>query len=72
VAAVLEVVLDDRGRFVRGRVLPTVQAGKGIAQKDPSGQAWQILRELTRADFPKTPLALSDDGTLSVANAAMR
>jgi hypothetical protein len=64
VAAVLEVELDPAGLFVRGRVLPTMQEGKGIPKRDPSGQGIRLIQELTRADFPNTTLVPDSDGTL--------
>jgi hypothetical protein len=64
VAAVLDVELSPDGQFAGGRLLPTLQEGKGIPKKDPSGQGIRLIRELTRADFPKTGLVPDEDGAL--------
>ncbi|HEX4620249.1 MAG TPA: CapA family protein, partial [Myxococcaceae bacterium] len=64
VAAVLDVELGPDGQFVGGRLLPTLQEGKGTPKKDPSGQGIRLIRELTRADFPKTGLVPDEDGAL--------
>ena len=64
ISAVLEAELAADGTFLRGRVFPTLQEGRGVPKPDPKGRALEALRRLTELDFPKTPLRLEDDGQL--------
>lgn len=65
IGAVLDVTLDAEGTFVSGRILPTLQEGEGIAKKDPEGQALDLVRSLSEADFPATGVKVALDGTLA-------
>ncbi|MEW6430850.1 MAG: CapA family protein [Myxococcota bacterium] len=65
VSVVLEVTLDDAGRFAGGKLFATKQEGKGIPALDPSGRGIAMIRELTARDFPKTGVVVGEDGTLS-------
>lgn len=65
VSVVLEVTLDDAGKFAGGKLFATKQEGKGIPALDPSGRGIAMIRDLTAKDFPKTGVVVSEDGTLS-------
>jgi poly-gamma-glutamate capsule biosynthesis protein CapA/YwtB (metallophosphatase superfamily) len=65
VSVVLEVTLDDAGKFAGGRLFATKQEGKGIPALDPSGRGIAMIRELTARDFPRTGVVVGEDGTLS-------
>ncbi|HJN76216.1 MAG TPA: CapA family protein [Myxococcota bacterium] len=64
VGLVLEVVLDDQGRFVSGRIIPTEQLGQGVPAPDPEGRAVDLVRKLSEEDFPSTGVVVAQDGTL--------
>jgi hypothetical protein len=64
VAGILEVQLDESGRFTAGRVFPTRQTGEGIPEVDPRGRALELLRELSRLDFGATSVHLDEGGAL--------
>ncbi len=65
VAAVVEVELARDGRFVRGRLLPTVQEGKGVPRPDEKGEAIRLLQKLSREDFGLAAPVIGDDGSLT-------
>jgi poly-gamma-glutamate capsule biosynthesis protein CapA/YwtB (metallophosphatase superfamily) len=65
VGAVLEVELAKDGTFVRGRLLPTVQEGKGVPRRDPEARAVTLAAALTAADFPETGVKIAPDGALT-------
>lgn len=67
VGAVLEAQLARDGSFLEGRILSTVQVDKGVPTKDEKARAAKAVRELTRLDFPATPLLLHDDGRIEKA-----
>jgi poly-gamma-glutamate capsule biosynthesis protein CapA/YwtB (metallophosphatase superfamily) len=64
ISAVLEVVMDREGRFVSGKLLPTKQIDKGIPVKDPSGAGLDLVRMLSREDFPQTGVLVDREGNL--------
>ena len=66
IAGVLLATLADDGRFVSGRFESTIQIRPAGPSIDPDKSALKLLQSLTIASFPDGPLAIADDGTLSV------
>lgn len=64
VGLVLEADLDPKGRFVGGRILPTRQVGFGVPKLDPKGTSIDLIRLLSKEDFPQTAVVVARDGTL--------
>lgn len=64
IGLILEAVLDDTGRFVSGRILPTYQEGEGIPKPDPIARAVSLVRRLSEEDFPDTYVRVGGDGRL--------
>ena len=65
IGAVLEVSLDNEGRFVAGQILPTAQEGKGRPIRDSQSRAVDLVRMLSKKDFPSNHVKVAQDGTLS-------
>ncbi len=51
---ILEVTLDEEGRFVEGRIIPTQQVGEGIPVPDRAGAVISLIERLSEQDFPWT------------------
>jgi poly-gamma-glutamate capsule biosynthesis protein CapA/YwtB (metallophosphatase superfamily) len=64
IACVLEARVDSDGRFVGGRVHPSVQTGSGGARRDGRARAIDILTRLSKSDFPETGISLQPDGRI--------
>ncbi len=64
IAPILSVAIDEQGRFVEGRIYSTYQQKHHGPKLDPQRRATQILIELTRADFPDTPVDIRPDGQI--------
>ncbi len=64
IAPILQVDIDKQGRFVSGQIIPTYQQKHHGPKLDPQGRVIQAIIELTRADFPDTPLDLLPDGQI--------
>jgi hypothetical protein len=64
-APILLVELDDDGRFVSGKIEPTMQIRPAGPALDPDRKVITLLQSLTTAAFPDGSLAISDDGALS-------
>jgi len=63
---VLEVELDRQGNFMAGKIHPLQLTADGVPKPDPQGKTIRLMRSLTKKDFPKTPLTIKDDGTISI------
>jgi len=59
---VLQVELDSKGEFISGRVLPVALDRYGIPYLDDYFQSVILVRNLTRSDFPTTPITIDDMG----------
>lgn len=63
-APVVTVRVDGKGAFVEGQIHPFIQVrGKG-PQADPTRDVVREMRQLTSADFPQTPLVISEEGAI--------
>jgi poly-gamma-glutamate capsule biosynthesis protein CapA/YwtB (metallophosphatase superfamily) len=65
IGAVLIARLADDGRFLDGRIEPTVQMRPAGPTPDPSSRAVTLLRDLMNEAFPGGRLDIADDGRVS-------
>jgi len=69
IGAILEVHINDHdGRFVKGKIIPTVQVMAGVPAYDYKKDAIKLIRDLTESDFPEIPLRISSDGLINSIN----
>jgi len=64
IAAVLIARVDDNGRFLDGRLEPTMQIRPAGPTLDPARRAITQLRELTNEAFPDGRLVIGEDGRI--------
>ncbi|RMF20800.1 MAG: CapA family protein [Bacteroidetes bacterium] len=64
IAPALKLHLHPDGRFARAEVLSIYQQKTHGPKPDPQRRAFRKLIELTRSDFPDTPLRFEEDGTI--------
>lgn len=65
VAPILEVCVDRAGNFISGKIYPVMQL-KGIGPRiDKQCRVIREIKQLTKEDFPNTPLQIDDDGTIT-------
>lgn len=64
-APIAEVTVNPDGTFAEGQIHSFVQNKGEGPRKDPTHRAAKKMRELTLADFPATPLAISDTGVIT-------
>lgn len=64
IAPILQVDIDEQGRFLSGQVVPTYQQKHHGPKIDPQRRVIQALVELTLADFPHTPIDILPDGQI--------
>lgn len=66
-APILKVFVDSEGAFIHGEITSIYQMKTHGPKIDAKKQALNKLIELTKADFPDTPLHFSEDGVLTPA-----
>lgn len=64
IAPMIELEVDQEGAFVSGTIHPVYQEKTHGPKLDPQKRAISKLQELTRQDFPDTPLQIEDDGRI--------
>ena len=64
IAPIIELEVDQEGQFISGKAIPIYQQKTHGPKIDPNKGAINKLIELTRADFPNTPLEITTDGTI--------
>lgn len=69
-APILQVTLDDEGRFVTGHIESTTQIRPAGPSLDPAKGVLTLLRTLTAEAFPAGELDIREDGTLARRSAA--
>jgi poly-gamma-glutamate capsule biosynthesis protein CapA/YwtB (metallophosphatase superfamily) len=65
IAPILQVTLDDEGRFVSGHIESTIQIRPAGPAPDPAKGVLTLLRSLTAEAFPDGELDIREDGTLT-------
>lgn len=63
-APILRVQTNERGAFIEGKIISARQKGEGGPHIDSRNRAAKKIRNLTKADFPKTPLKIKPGGLL--------
>jgi poly-gamma-glutamate capsule biosynthesis protein CapA/YwtB (metallophosphatase superfamily) len=64
IAPILQVTLDDDGKFVAGKIEPTTQIRPAGPAIDPEKKVITLMRDLTVAAFPDGLLTIAEDGAL--------
>ena len=62
VGLILEADMDETGRFVSGKIIPTRQTGFGVPVPDEKMIAVDVIRLLSKQDFPHTGVIIAQDG----------
>ena len=62
---IVNVKTDTEGAFISGKISPVKQIGEGIPLIDAEKQVIKIMQNLSKTDFPDSPLVISEDGDVS-------
>lgn len=65
-APIVVAELDEEGRFLSGRIESNRQIRPAGPLPDDKYAAAKLVRELTKLDFPQTPLAIDERGGISI------
>ncbi|XDD49429.1 CapA family protein [Leptospira sp. WS92.C1] len=61
---VLEAELDPQGKFVKGKIIPLQLDGVSIPEFDPEKKTIDLMRKLTKEDFPNQGPKILEDGVI--------
>lgn len=61
---ILEVEFSENGTFRRGKLISTRQVGRGIPEPDPEKKSIELVKRLTKEDFPDTHIRIIDNGEI--------
>jgi hypothetical protein len=70
-APILTAELDEEGRFLSGKIDSNRQMRPAGPVPDTRHEAARLIRELTLADFPQTPLLIDERGEISISAPAI-
>ncbi len=70
-APILTAELAPDGRFLGGKIVSARQVRPAGPVPDDSHTAARVIRDLTLADFPETPLIIDERGTISVSTPSL-
>ncbi|MFN7116207.1 MAG: CapA family protein [Saprospiraceae bacterium] len=65
VAPIIKLEINREGAFLSGRITPIYQQKTHGPKIDPQKRAIKLIQELTKADFPDTPLIISANGKIT-------
>lgn len=65
IAPLIKVFMDKTGKFARAEITPIIQLDKGVPTVDPQKRVISLLQELTKTDFPESPLKIENNGQIS-------
>lgn len=65
VAPAIKIVLNEKGEFQKAEVFSIKQSGEGGPATDPENNALKQLIELSRTDFPESPLLIDEKGIIN-------
>lgn len=63
-APIMKVIVNKKGEFLKGEIIPAKQEGEGGPVPDERGAVIAKIQQLTAKDFPFSRLRISDDGTV--------
>jgi len=64
IGLILEADMDETGRFVSGKIIPTRQTEFGVPVQDEKMIAADVIRLLSKQDFPNSGVIIAQDGSL--------
>lgn len=64
-APIIKVFTNPKGDFLKAEIIPTYQTyGEGV-KIDPQKQVIGIIRDLSKKDFPESPLRIEENGLIT-------
>jgi poly-gamma-glutamate capsule biosynthesis protein CapA/YwtB (metallophosphatase superfamily) len=64
-APIIKVNTNRTGDFIQATIIPTYQTYGGGVKIDPQKQVTRIIQELTKKDFPESPIRIDENGLIT-------
>jgi poly-gamma-glutamate capsule biosynthesis protein CapA/YwtB (metallophosphatase superfamily) len=64
-APIIKVFTDLQGKFYRAQIIPTIQTYATGVRIDEKKMVIKIIQDLTKKDFPETPIHIDDNGLIT-------
>ena len=64
-APIIKVFTDKNGKFFYGKIIPTYQTYETGVRIDPQNQVIKKIQELTKKDFPESPVRIDENGIIT-------
>jgi hypothetical protein len=64
-APIIKVFTDKNGKFFYGKIIPTYQTYETGVRIDPQNQVIRKIQELTKKDFPESPVRIDENGIIT-------
>ncbi len=62
IAPLVQLVTDEKGKFIRGKIIPIYQSGEGGAKIDPYKRVIGVINKLNESDLPENSLFINSNG----------
>jgi poly-gamma-glutamate capsule biosynthesis protein CapA/YwtB (metallophosphatase superfamily) len=62
-APIIKITMDEKGKFIKGKIVSAKQKSRVFPYLDPAKSAFKEIKKLTKADFPKSKIVFSEDGS---------
>jgi poly-gamma-glutamate capsule biosynthesis protein CapA/YwtB (metallophosphatase superfamily) len=62
---IVKLYTDKQGKFFRGMIIPTYQTYETGVKIDTSKRVIRIIQELSKKDFPESPVRIDDNGLIT-------
>jgi poly-gamma-glutamate capsule biosynthesis protein CapA/YwtB (metallophosphatase superfamily) len=64
-APIIKVFTDLQGKFYRAQIIPTIQTYATGVRIDEKKLVIKVIQDLTKKDFPETPIHIDDNGLIT-------
>lgn len=64
-APIIKLFTDEKGKFLKGRIIPTYQSYATGVRVDPQNQVIKKMQELTKKDFPESLIQIAENGLIT-------
>ena len=62
IAPLVQLVTNEKGEFLRGKIIPIYQPGEGGTHLDPHKRVIDVINKLNKSDLPENILKISENG----------
>lgn len=64
-APIVKLYVNKKGEFIKGKIVPTYQTYETGVRVDPEKKVINLMRDLTKKDFPESLIQIDDNGLIT-------